>query len=80
MIQAIAVCECVLCCGGEHAGECTNCAGWGEVAGEHCEKCDGQGLCSVCRGTAGKFKCLDCRDRGGPMGTVCSACGFSEHG
>lgn len=67
--------ECVECCAGEHAGECENCAGWGDVDGEKCEKCDGDGLCSVCGGASGNFKCLECRDRGGPFNSQCNACG-----
>lgn len=44
-------CECVLCCDGEHAGDCRDCAGWGESDGVFCEKCNGEGTCPVCAGT-----------------------------
>lgn len=46
-------CECVTCCDGDHAGECKACVGWGDVPGEYwstCPKCEGSGLCQVCRG------------------------------
>lgn len=47
-------CECVQCCDGEHAGECAECAGWGdrcteELSGE-CEHCGGSGICPMCHG------------------------------
>ncbi len=43
-------CECVVCCDGEHAGYCRDCAGWGERGGIECEKCHGDGVCTVCNG------------------------------
>lgn len=45
-------CECVRCCGRDHPGRCADCAGWGETGGQHCRKCEGGGICSVCGGSA----------------------------
>lgn len=46
------ICECMICCKGEHAGECYKCAGWGDHvdSGDNCEHCDGSGICPKCRG------------------------------
>lgn len=44
------VCECQLCCDGEHPGDCRECAGWGSCDGEHCQHCDGIGDCPECNG------------------------------
>ena len=78
LAQESPVCECTSCCDGEHAGECMECAGWGETEGQRCEHCDGQGLCHVCHGR--NFKCLECLDRGGPFGQGCNHCGFTPRG
>ena len=43
-------CECVICCDGEHAGCCVNCAGWASVEGEECDYCACTGTCPVCEG------------------------------
>lgn len=47
-------CECVLCCDGEHPGECKECAGWGEAGGEPCDYCNETGVCPECAG-AGRW-------------------------
>jgi hypothetical protein len=47
-------CECVICCDGEHAGECKHCAGWGDrLTGsgiKTCNHCGGSGICQICHG------------------------------
>lgn len=56
--QLAELCECVVCCDGEHPGYCRNCAGWGEVDGKPCDYCAGDldisgrpsGICPKCRG------------------------------
>mgnify|MGYP001296101560 CR=1 FL=1 len=73
-------CECLLCCDGDHPGRCRECAGWGERDGEHCERCDGGGLCPVCDGAAAK--CRECLDEGYVFGSPCRDCGettMEEH-
>lgn len=45
----MSMCECVLCCDGEHAGSCKECAGWGSNNEEDsCSYCAGTGDCPVC--------------------------------
>lgn len=45
-------CECEICCDGEHAGCCQECAGWGDNHEEpgSCLYCSGTGTCPVCDG------------------------------
>lgn len=49
-------CECVICCDGEHAGCCVDCAGCGDFDGAHCERCDGTGTCQVCGGDCAEHR------------------------
>ena len=55
-------CACETCCSGEHPGECSGCAGWGDHSADDeeqetdalgfvsCEDCGGDGVCPACRG------------------------------
>lgn len=46
-------CECIECCDGEHAGDCMECAGWGENDDEtECSHCGGSGACPACHGNS----------------------------
>lgn len=55
-------CACETCCRGDHPGDCSTCAGWGDHSGDDeeetddlgfvsCEDCDGDGVCSLCGGS-----------------------------
>jgi hypothetical protein len=55
-------CACETCCRGDHPGDCSTCAGWGDHSGDDeeetdalgfasCEDCDGDGTCSLCGGS-----------------------------
>ena len=55
-------CACETCCRGDHPGDCSTCAGWGDHSADDedeadalgfasCEDCDGDGLCSLCGGS-----------------------------
>ena len=54
-------CACEICCSGEHPGDCSTCAGWGDHSGDEqeetdalgfvsCDDCGGDGDCPSCGG------------------------------
>jgi len=55
-------CACETCCRGDHPGDCSTCAGWGDHSEDDeeetdtlgfvsCEDCDGDGACFLCGGS-----------------------------